>query len=154
MITVEKEYHFHSAHRNEEFGKDHKCSRLHGHTYYVKVLLGFKEQDSKSGITIPFEEIDAICLPVIESLDHRLLVNVNDSLYKMVMDMPKDSVIRKLLECSFREIPSVTSAENLAQYIYHECKYRFMVNTPSRNPVISVSLRETTSAWVTYSEEV
>ena len=69
-IRIEKKYHFYAGHRNKSAGE--KCGRLHGHTYYVEVVLGF--DNLKNGVTILFHEIDLIIEPMIKKTHYVMLL--------------------------------------------------------------------------------
>lgn len=55
-----------------KLGKEHKCSRLHGHTYHVEVWIS-AEKDEKTGMVVDFEKLKEI----VDEFDHR---NLNDFL--------------------------------------------------------------------------
>jgi 6-pyruvoyltetrahydropterin/6-carboxytetrahydropterin synthase len=67
---VFKEITFYAAHSVDVFGKDHKCAKLHGHTYFLRV-------EASSGVDYPYEfaKLESDCLGVMGCLDHG---NLND----------------------------------------------------------------------------
>ena len=75
MIQVYKEFKFEAAHKLPNLPESHKCSRLHGHSYKVKVHLE-SVPDVNSGWFMDFDEIKAIVKPVIEQLDHYYLNDI------------------------------------------------------------------------------
>lgn len=92
-MRIGKEYFFEAAHLlSNHIGK---CSRLHGHSYKVEVVLEGgahgNSGDSNEGMLLDFEHLNKAMHPIIESLDHYYL---ND-------------VIKN----------DVTTAENIALYI-------------------------------------
>lgn len=55
---------------------DHRCKRLHGHSYRVEIgLCG--PVDPKSGFVADFFDIEAAFHPVLTALDHHLLNEVS-----------------------------------------------------------------------------
>jgi 6-pyruvoyltetrahydropterin/6-carboxytetrahydropterin synthase len=66
------EYRFEAAHFLPRVPDEHKCKRLHGHSYLVVVTVE-GEPDPSMGWVQDFGDIDAAVAPVIASLDHRLL---------------------------------------------------------------------------------
>jgi 6-pyruvoyltetrahydropterin/6-carboxytetrahydropterin synthase len=60
----------------EVFGK---CTRLHGHTYYLDVtVLG--NVDPSTGMIMNYHTLDKIMKPIVERLDHYYLNEVFDCL--------------------------------------------------------------------------
>lgn len=73
--TLTKTFHFESAHFLPTFPQGHKCRRLHGHSFYVDVMLE-GEVDLHKGYLVDFGEITAAIEPVRLQLDHYLLNEV------------------------------------------------------------------------------
>lgn len=71
-MEIWKEFSFDSAHRLPHVPADHKCARLHGHTFTVRVALE-GPLDPKLQWVVDFADISAVVRPVIEQLDHRYL---------------------------------------------------------------------------------
>lgn len=83
MTTIKKEYKFEAAHKlwrddwlesknMEVFGK---CAQLHGHSYTFEVSLA-GTVNSETGMILNYYELDKICAPVIQLLDHSFLNDV------------------------------------------------------------------------------
>lgn len=74
MTTVEifKEFTFEAAHRLPNVAPDHKCARLHGHSFAVRVTVS-GEVDPALGWVMDFAQIKAACRDVHDALDHRYL---------------------------------------------------------------------------------
>jgi 6-pyruvoyltetrahydropterin/6-carboxytetrahydropterin synthase len=66
------EFKFEAAHRLPNVPSDHKCSRLHGHSYQVQVHVE-GPVDPQAGWIIDFGNIKDACKPVIAQLDHYYL---------------------------------------------------------------------------------
>ncbi|MBL8290786.1 MAG: 6-carboxytetrahydropterin synthase QueD [Bryobacterales bacterium] len=73
-MRIYKDFHFDAAHWLPNVPEDHKCHRLHGHKYQVRVWCA-GEFDAR-GFIVDYAEIDAAFRPVLEDLDHRLLNDV------------------------------------------------------------------------------
>ena len=74
-MEVFKEFRFEAAHRLTKFPKDHKCHRLHGHSYRVRVSVrGVVDQET--GIVLDFAEISAAWKPLFGELDHQYLNSI------------------------------------------------------------------------------
>lgn len=71
-MEIFKEFTFEAAHRLPNLPPGHKCSRLHGHSFRVRVCVS-GPVDERTGWVMDFGEIKARCKPVIDELDHRYL---------------------------------------------------------------------------------
>lgn len=71
-----KEFTFEAAHRLPNVPADHKCARLHGHSYRLIVHVS-GDVDPHSGMVIDFGDIKAIVKPLVDQqLDHYFLNEV------------------------------------------------------------------------------
>jgi 6-pyruvoyltetrahydropterin/6-carboxytetrahydropterin synthase len=75
-VELSKRYRFEAAHRLPNVPAEHKCYRLHGHSFEVEVsLLG--PVDERVGWLVDFGEITAVVEPLLlDELDHRTLNEV------------------------------------------------------------------------------
>ena len=71
LTSICKTFDFDAAHRLPALPSDHKCHRLHGHTYRVDVVL--VGRPDRHGMMIDYAEIARLVQPVIDELDHRYL---------------------------------------------------------------------------------
>lgn len=71
-MEVFKEFTFDSAHFLPHVPEGHKCKRLHGHTYKVKIVVE-GPLDPLIGWVMDFAEIKRIFMPIKDRLDHRNL---------------------------------------------------------------------------------
>ena len=75
-VELTKEFTFEAAHRLPMVPPDHKCARMHGHSFRVEVAVA-GPVDERSGWLIDFGDITAIVEPLLKSeLDHRALNDV------------------------------------------------------------------------------
>jgi len=72
MIQIFRRFQFEAAHRLPNLPPEHKCSRLHGHSYQVEVYIGGKVQED-TGWVMDFETIKTAFATVMDQLDHRYL---------------------------------------------------------------------------------
>jgi 6-pyruvoyltetrahydropterin/6-carboxytetrahydropterin synthase len=72
MIAVYKEFTFEAAHRLPNVAPDHKCARLHGHSFQVTVWVE-GEPGAESGWVLDFADIATAFAPLHDQLDHRYL---------------------------------------------------------------------------------
>ena len=90
MYIITKEFAFEASHQLDHLPASHKCSRLHGHSYRVEVVLESAELNA-DGFVRDYGELAPFKTFVNDKLDHR---NLNDV------------------------VPGVSSAENLARWLY------------------------------------
>ncbi len=75
-VEIAKEFRFEAAHRLPHVAPDHKCSRLHGHSYRFEVRLGGRV-DTKKGWLRDFKDITDVVEPLLRlHLDHYYLNEV------------------------------------------------------------------------------
>lgn len=75
VAEIFKDFHFESAHRLPNVPPGHKCGRLHGHSFQVRLVIR-GEVDAASGWVMDFSEIKARFKPVLEELDHYFLNDI------------------------------------------------------------------------------
>lgn len=70
-----KIFTFDSAHRLPCVADGHKCSNVHGHTFKVEIHLT-GQVDKEQAWVIDFADVKTICEPVISTLDHNFLNDI------------------------------------------------------------------------------
>jgi 6-pyruvoyltetrahydropterin/6-carboxytetrahydropterin synthase len=75
QAEIFREFSFEAAHRLPMVPAEHKCARLHGHSYRVEVRVG-GEIGAESGWVTDFAELKAAFEPLHECLDHHYLNEV------------------------------------------------------------------------------
>lgn len=71
-MEIFKEFSFEAAHRLPNVPDDHKCARLHGHSFHVRVSVT-GPVGRESGWVMDFAALKAAYAPVHAALDHRYL---------------------------------------------------------------------------------
>jgi 6-pyruvoyltetrahydropterin/6-carboxytetrahydropterin synthase len=71
-MEIFKEFRFEAAHRLPNVPAEHKCARLHGHSFRVEVHVR-GEVDEAVGWVRDFSDLKAAFEPLHEQLDHRYL---------------------------------------------------------------------------------
>lgn len=71
-MEIFKEFTFEAAHRLPNVPEGHKCARLHGHSFKVRIWVS-GELDPRLGWVMDFADIKAVAKPVIARLDHYYL---------------------------------------------------------------------------------
>ena len=75
-MEIYKEFNIEAAHRLPNLPPEHKCSRLHGHSFHVRICIE-GEIDPTSGWVMDFSEIKAIFNPIYAQLDHHYLNEID-----------------------------------------------------------------------------
>ncbi len=71
-MDVFKVFQIEAAHRLPNLPEDHKCFRLHGHSFRIEIHVS-GEVGEKSGWVMDFADIKGAFDPLFEQLDHRYL---------------------------------------------------------------------------------
>ena len=74
-MEIWKEFTFEAAHVLPNVPDGHKCKRLHGHSYRVRIYVA-GDLDPKLGWVIDFADIKEAVAPIIEQLDHYYLNDI------------------------------------------------------------------------------
>lgn len=72
---VTRSYRVDAAHRLPNVPEGHKCGRMHGHGFRIDVTVR-GPVGKETGWVVDFAEIDRAARPLVESLDHRALNDV------------------------------------------------------------------------------
>lgn len=71
-VELRKTFQFEAAHRLPRVPVDHKCARLHGHSFACEIVVE-GECDPELGWLMDYADLKAVFRPIWESLDHRYL---------------------------------------------------------------------------------
>jgi 6-pyruvoyltetrahydropterin/6-carboxytetrahydropterin synthase len=71
-MEIYKDFNFDSAHFLPNVPEGHKCKRLHGHTYHLRVYIS-GTPNNEVGWIMDFGELKSIVKPIIDELDHNYL---------------------------------------------------------------------------------
>ena len=75
MTEIWKDFTFEAAHLLPNLPDGHKCKRLHGHSYRVRVVVS-GEVDAELGWVMDYAEISEAWEHVHNTLDHRYLNDI------------------------------------------------------------------------------
>jgi 6-pyruvoyltetrahydropterin/6-carboxytetrahydropterin synthase len=71
-MELYKDFRFEAAHLLPEVPEGHKCARLHGHSFKVRITVA-GEMNSKTGWILDFDDIRQAFEPLLDQLDHHYL---------------------------------------------------------------------------------
>jgi len=74
-LELRRTFQVEAAHRLPNLPSDHKCSRLHGHSFRITLRV-CGEMDPTLGWVIDYADIKAAFAPLFETLDHHYLNEV------------------------------------------------------------------------------
>ena len=74
-FELRRTFQVEAAHRLPNLPSDHKCSRLHGHSFRITLRV-CGEMDPTLGWVIDYADIKAAFAPLFETLDHHYLNEV------------------------------------------------------------------------------
>jgi len=90
VVELFKEFGFEAAHFLPNVPDGHKCARMHGHSFRVRVTMQ-GPVDPNLGWVTDFGDVSAMVKPVIEELDHRCLNDIPG------LDNPTSEVVARWL---------------------------------------------------------
>ncbi|MGC8624121.1 MAG: 6-carboxytetrahydropterin synthase QueD [Phycisphaerae bacterium] len=74
-IDLIKEFRFEAAHRLPRVPPEHKCARLHGHSFRVELLIR-GPVNQETGWLMDFADLRRAFAPLLEQLDHHYLNDI------------------------------------------------------------------------------
>ena len=75
-MRLYKDFSFEAAHRLPNVPAGHKCARLHGHSFQIRVTVDGPVGD-ETGWVMDFADLKTAFRPVYEELDHRYLNEIS-----------------------------------------------------------------------------
>ncbi|MFX1274213.1 MAG: 6-pyruvoyl tetrahydropterin synthase family protein [Promethearchaeota archaeon] len=147
VIVNESKVKFSACH----FLKEHfKCSRLHGHNYYVSVEI--TDSLDENYFVVDFMELTNVLKKIVEPLDHYILIPTEAKEFVIKKDkesveisMPTKRYVFPLSDVCFLPLPATTS-ELLAKYIHDKLKEIY------KNKKMIVKVGESKSSIASYEE--
>lgn len=117
-MEVFKEFSFEAAHRLPRVPAEHKCARLHGHSYRVTIrVTGPVRPDT--GMVMDFADISAAFKPIIDAhLDHRCLNDVEG-----LENPTSENLARWIWHRLTSALPGLTAVE-VRETLASGCVYR------------------------------
>jgi 6-pyruvoyltetrahydropterin/6-carboxytetrahydropterin synthase len=120
-----KEFSFEAAHRLPNVPEGHKCARLHGHSFYVRVTVE-GPVGAESGWVMDFAELKSAFGPVHDRLDHRYLNEISG------LENPTSEHIARWIWRELRPaLPQLTEVE-VRETCTSGCAYRGEDERPDR----------------------
>ncbi len=74
-MDIYKEFTIEAAHRLPNVPSGHKCARLHGHSFKIRLVLS-GEVAEPAGWVMDFAEVKTAFAPIYDQLDHHYLNDI------------------------------------------------------------------------------
>lgn len=129
MVTITRRYTFAAAHQLHGLAPGHKCARLHGHNYEVRVTLAGVPA-LNNGFVLDAADVDALVAPLVAELDHRTLNELEEP--------NADPAL-----CRYGAMKAQPTAENIAIWLWNR-----LCTLPGLQ---SVAVQENERLWATVS---
>lgn len=75
-VTIAKQFHFDAAHHIDTFPNEHKCRRMHGHSYVAEISFMGTVDEKGLCAGIDYADIVEMWRPIHNLIDHRVLNDV------------------------------------------------------------------------------
>ena len=115
--TLFKEFQFEAAHHLPNVPSGHKCGRLHGHSFLVRLEIT-GEVDAHTGWVMDFAELKAAFKPVYNRLDHYYLNDIPG------LENPTSEVLAKWIWDQMKPQLPLLSAVMIKETCTAGCVYR------------------------------
>lgn len=116
-MEIWKEFTFEAAHLLPNLPTDHKCRRLHGHSYQVRAYVD-GEIDPNLGWVVDFAEIRQACEPIRQQLDHYYLNEIEG-----LENPTAENIARWIWDRLKPELPNLSKIE-IRETCTSGCVYR------------------------------
>ena len=120
-----KTFGFEAAHWLPTFPEDHKCRRMHGHSFKIEVAVE-GEVPQERGYLIDFGEITAVISPVRDQLDHRCLNEIEG------LENPTSEVLAKWLWDRLKPQLPMLAEVSVQETCTARCIFRGCLESPGR----------------------
>jgi 6-pyruvoyltetrahydropterin/6-carboxytetrahydropterin synthase len=117
IVSLTKTFRFEAAHDLPTFPPDHKCRRLHGHSFRFDVVVE-GEVDPAKGYLIDYGEIKKVADPLVKRLDHYYLNEIEG------LENPTSEVLAKWLFDRLKPGLPLLAAIVVHETCTSECEYR------------------------------
>lgn len=116
-MEIWKELTFEAAHLLPNLPEGHKCRRLHGHSYRVRIYVS-GDLDPELGWVVDFADIKKATAPIVAQLDHYYLNDIEG------LENPTAEVLARWIWDRLKpELPGLSKIE-LAESCTAGCAYK------------------------------
>ena len=112
-----KVFQIEAAHYLPNLPPEHKCSRMHGHSFRIEIHIS-GDVDPELGWVMDFADVEAACEPVHGELDHRYLNDIEG------LENPTSEVIARWIWARLKPALPGLSEVKLWETCTAGCVYR------------------------------
>ncbi len=116
-MELYKDFRFEAAHRLPNVPEGHKCARLHGHSFLVRITVT-GDVDPHTGWLMDFDDIKGAFGPIIDRLDHYYLNDIPG------LENPTSEVLAKWIWSELKPNLAELSAVEVRETCTVGCIYR------------------------------
>ena len=116
LMEIYKAFHFEAAHRLPNVPEGHKCARLHGHSFQVRIHLE-GPVGIDSGWVMDFAGVEAAFAPLYDRLDHHYLNDIDG-----LENPTSENIARWIWRALVTELPLLCAVE-VRETCTSGCKY-------------------------------
>jgi len=116
-MEIYKEFHFEAAHRLPNVPEGHKCARLHGHSFQVRIVIS-GDAPEPAGWVMDFADVKASFKPLHDMLDHHYLNDIAG------LENPTSENIARWIWQRLKPSLSLLSAVEIRETCTSGCIYR------------------------------
>jgi len=116
-MDIFTDFSFEAAHRLPNVPEGHKCARLHGHSFRVRVTVS-GPVDPQMGWVIDFADIKQAFAPLRDALDHRYLNEIGG------LENPTSEVLARWIWDRLHPSLPILSAVEVRETCTSGCIYR------------------------------
>ncbi len=116
-MEIYKEFHFEAAHRLPNVPAGHKCARLHGHSFRVRIVISGDAREP-AGWVMDFADVKASFKPLHDMLDHHYLNDISG------LENPTSENIARWIWQRLKPSLSLLSAVEIRETCTSGCVYR------------------------------
>jgi 6-pyruvoyltetrahydropterin/6-carboxytetrahydropterin synthase len=116
-LEVFKEIQIEAAHRLPNVPPDHKCARLHGHSFRIRITVAGPVGDD-SGWVMDFADLKSAFQPLFDQLDHNYLNDIEG-----LENPTSENLARWIWQHLIGRLPELTQVE-VRETCNSGCAYR------------------------------
>ncbi len=116
-MEIFKEFHFEAAHRLPNVPEGHKCARLHGHSFKVRLSIAGPVEEH-AGWVMDFADLKTHFKPLLAQLDHYYLNEIPG-----LENPTSENIVRWIWQRLKPTLPQLTAIE-LRETCTSGCVYR------------------------------
>ncbi len=115
-FELKQHFQIESARFLPNLGKDHPCSRMHGHSF--KIIMRLQGPlHPKLGWVMDYNEISQLMRPILDLIDHRILNEVPG------LENPTSEVVTKWIYEHGKKVLPLLKDVTVLETSFTECRY-------------------------------